>query len=147
MQVCSLCQLILLVIFEEQSTVLDRGRSDYAYRRRDILLIGLLMVTAHASEGKPARIPSYGMVPSFSYAAHSVHLVLGRLRVGERLVLVHLLLRAQLRLRASASMVIVVTCLGHAADLLVVQEVVDDLVAVLNFVVWAQCADSLVLLV
>jgi len=37
--------------------------------------------------------------------------------------------------------------LGHGADLLTVQEVVDDLVAVLNFIVWAEDADSLILLV
>ena len=38
-------------------------------------------------------------------------------------------------------------CLGHGADLLTVQEVVDDLMAVLNFIIWAEGADSLILLV
>ena len=39
------------------------------------------------------------------------------------------------------------TRLGHSADLLIVQEVVDDLMAVLNFIIRTQDADSLILLV
>ena len=94
------------------------------------------MIAVGSSDGEPTRIPSYGMIPAFSDASHSIRLVLGSLGASECLVLVPLLLPTQLRL-STASTVSRVARLGHRADLLTVQEVVDDLMAVLNFIIWA----------
>lgn len=120
--------LITVLVFEKQPIILDGIRSNDTYWRCYTSLFSFRSTTWHVTEGQTARIASNGMITSLSHPVGGIELLLTNLRViVECLVLVCLLGPSHLRLVARHASI----SLRHAVNVLAVQEVVHDLVAVL----------------